>query len=236
MSYYKIEYPTSISPEMLDKDLSNGRYRIQQKMITTDYVNEYSDEETAIWIRYDLQKIIPNKTTRRIRNKNNLFDVSFGKFLISEEVESLFGDYKSIIDFDTTETAKEYLQEDKESNVFNTEMVLVKQNNSLIAIGYFDTGKESMAAILNIYDPAFRNYSLGKYLILLEIEYAKKKSLSYFYPGYISPQNMKYNYKLFVDKNAIELFDRINGKWEPYSDNLVEILDKIIRTRSKLIL
>ncbi|MEJ7659632.1 MAG: hypothetical protein WKG07_08390 [Hymenobacter sp.] len=45
----------------------------------------------------------------------------------------------------------------------------VRAEGHLIAAGIFDQGTRSLAGIVNFYDPDYRKYSLGKYLMLYEI-------------------------------------------------------------------
>ena len=85
----------------------------------------------------------------------------------------------------------------------------------MIAAGFFDLGKMSAAGITCIYHPAYKKYSLGKYLMYLKMAFCKEQQLQYFYPGYVVPGYNSFDYKLEIGKSAIEYFDTYTGKWLP---------------------
>ena len=70
-------------------------------------------------------------------------------------------------------------------SIFDTWVVDVRADGQLIAAGIFDQGTRSLAGIVNFYDPDFRKYSLGKYLMLCKLNYAQRQNLAYYYPGYL---------------------------------------------------
>jgi len=216
MSNYQQKYFQAVTPEMLDKYLSDGWYRIQQKVITTDFIDEVDKSQTVFWLRYDLNRLEENKKIKKIKRQAENFTVNINPFEITEEIEILFQEYRSAIDFDTCETVTDFLLEDGVTNVFNTSMIEIRQDNLLIAAGYFDTGKETVCGILHFYHPEYKKFSLGKYLAILAIDNAKLENRKYYYPGYMSPQNKKFDYKLSFCKDATELFDRSTGQWLPY--------------------
>lgn len=102
-------------------------------------------------------------------------------------------------------------------NVFTTEVLEVRDGNQLIAAGIFDSGARSLAGIMNFYHPAYRKYSLGKYLMLLKINHARQQCKAYYYPGYLVQGYPKFDYKLFPCLAATEVFDATMGQWLPFS-------------------
>ena len=101
-------------------------------------------------------------------------------------------------------------------NVFNTYIIELRDGERLIAAGVFDRGDRSLAGILNFYDPNYRKHSLGKYLLLLKTDYARRLQLDYYYPGYLVCDYPKFDYKLFPCIAATEFFDSVGGRWQPY--------------------
>ena len=85
--------------------------------------------------------------------------------------------------------------------------------DKMIATGFFDVGQESAAGICSIYDPAYRKYSLGKYMIYEKMFYSKSKGFDYFYPGYVVPGYTMFDYKLDIGSTALEYLNRGNGQW-----------------------
>lgn len=223
MAFNETFKPDFLTQEMLDDLLSKAWYRIQQYMITTDLIVNSSHDQLlpVYWIRLNLQKYQRGRTYKKIMAANRRFQVTFKSFQITEETESLFLQYKQCIDFSSTDSVHEYLLGEGESAVFDSQCIEVRDDGKLIAVGYYDNGKKSSAGILNIYHPEYRKYSLGKFLILLKIEEAIRRGQLYYYPGYVCPENERFNYKLFADKNATEVFVRKTKEWLPYNEMII---------------
>jgi leucyl-tRNA---protein transferase len=89
----------------------------------------------------------------------------------------------------------------------------VREGDQLIACGFFDLGESSAAGITSFYDPAYKKYSLGKYLIYKKIEYCKNQGKQYFYPGYFVPGNPHFDYKLSIGHNALHFLALHTNRW-----------------------
>jgi arginine-tRNA-protein transferase len=94
----------------------------------------------------------------------------------------------------------------------------------LIAVGVFDLGENSIAGILNFYDPDYKKFSLSKCLILKKMEFALNSGRDWYYPGYIGYKLPKFDYKLDPGFEAAEILDPFSRHWFPYSPELVEEL------------
>jgi arginine-tRNA-protein transferase len=128
-------------------------------------------------------------------------------------------------------TVKDYLQGGKETTVFQTQLLTIRDGDKLIAAGCYDEAADSLMGILNIYDPAYKKYSLGKVLMLLKLDEAKRLQKTYFYPGYISLHTSKFDYKLFPDLALTELYNRLTDQWLPYMDVDLQLLhDEMVST------
>ena len=244
MIYYHTHAPGYMNGEMLDHYLQYGWYRIQQKMITTDVIiGEDATLMPVFWIRFDLNIYQQHKRSAKIMALNQQFKVNVKPFEITREHEYLFELYKTGIDFQLMDSVKQYLLGDENINVYNTKMIEVRDEEQLIAVGIFDEGKNTIAGILNFYDPAYKKFSPGKFLMLLKLNYAKSRQHLYYYPGYICTRNPKFDYKLFPDKNSTEVFLRNRQQWLPYPavnmnelENMLihnSILEKLIINKSE---
>ena len=100
--------------------------------------------------------------------------------------------------------------------VFNTKVVKIYHEKQLIGAGIFDEGKSSIAGITNIVHPNYTKYALGKYIMLQKYIYAGEQDMLYYYPGYFMPEYPIFNYKLFIDKAATEVYLFVLKKWIPY--------------------
>jgi arginine-tRNA-protein transferase len=202
---------------ILDKYLEAGWYRMGGNIFTTDSFEEFNIVYPVFWLRYKVRDIFLDKHSRSIIKKNKKFVVNIVPFKNSNELESLHDLYFEKIDFLTSFTINELL-EDVDNLIYDTFLIEIRDNEKLIAAGIFDKGQDSIAGIKNIYHPEYFQYSLGKYLMLIKLQYCLQNNIEWYYPGYIAPGHKKFDYKLFVDKNATEVFVHEIKNWISYKE------------------
>jgi arginine-tRNA-protein transferase len=208
----------------LDFCLSKGYFRTQQDLFTCRYVLFEDTLYPVHWLRITLANVTYGKTQLRLFRINEKFSVSVKPFTLTDELETLYARYRASINFDAPESVEACLLGVAIKNSFDTYVVEVRDGTRLIAAGIFDDGARSIAGIMNFYDPAYRKQSLGKYLMLLKINYAQSQHKTYYYPGYIVSNYPKFDYKLFVCESATEVFDDTSGLWLPFSWETVKFL------------
>jgi arginyl-tRNA--protein-N-Asp/Glu arginylyltransferase len=210
-----------IRGEALDFYLSQGYYRMQQNLFTCQFV-PFDDRIYSVhWLRLVLARVEWGPEQRRLMRRNAPLAATIRPFSLRPEYEELYARYRQSIAFDAAPTVDEVLLGGATHNVFNTYAIELHDGNQLVAVGIFDQGHDSLAGILNFYDPAYRQSSLGKYLLLLKAEHARRLQLSYYYPGYLVHDYPKFDYKLFPSTAATEVFDSINGQWQPFAWDMV---------------
>jgi len=229
MIYYQHFYPDAITPELLDAYLSKGWYRIHQMLITTDLIAKDDEFFAVFWLRYRLADYQHSKKSKKLLQACAQFSSSIEPVQFTDELEELFTKYRSQLDFDMSDSARAYLLGDKTENVFPSHLLTIRNNGKLIAAGCYDEAATSLTGILSIYDPAYKKYSLGKVLLLLKLEEALRLQKKYFYPGYVSLHTTKFDYKLFPDLEATEVYNRLLDEWQPYAGaNLQYMYDEMI--------
>lgn len=220
---------------LLDEYLAAGYYRMQHLLFTTHHTQIINTQKAlpVFWVRTPVKNIIENKSAGAIRKKCAGFTVIFNNSKINKEINELYNRYIKIVDFDAAESCRTYLHDPTIENPFHAKMLQVKDGNTLIAVGYYDVGKTSQAGILNFYDPAYKKFSLGKYLMLKKLDYARDNNVAFYYTGYISTETTKFDYKLFPDKMNIEVFLPLEKIWVPFQQmgkaKLAEYFDKYIK-------
>ncbi len=203
----------------LDDYLAAGYYRTQHLLFTTHQTQISSQEKMypVFWLRMPAKDLQESAAAVAIRKKCSAFTFSYHKAKITNKANELYSLYLHSIDFEAAESCSSYLYHPYFENPFNSKMLQINDGKNLIALGYFDLGKHSMAGILNFYDPAYKKYSLGKFLMLKKLDYARAKNLKYYYTGYISTESNKFDYKIFPDKQAVEVFLPKEKIWTPYN-------------------
>jgi len=205
--------PPSLYGAKLDAYLVKGWFRSGQYIYTVATLNIDGALYFPIRIRLPLTGYEFRKSLRKVWNKNKCFKTVIGKAFITPEKEALY--QKFLVRFDTyiSPTLKDSLQEGGETTIYNTFEAAIYEGDKLIAVSFFDLGKNTMASIMGVFDPAYSKYGLGFYTMLVEIAYGKEKGYTYYYPGYVIPGYPKFDYKLRIGQ--VESYDQFNDFWEP---------------------
>ena len=208
----------------LDICLSNGYFRMQQHVFTCQAEFFGNRLCPVLWLRVVLANVRYESKQRRLLRINEKFSVAIKPFVRSEELETLYTVYENSVDFDAPDSVETNLLDGAAQNAFASYVIEVRDGSQLIAAGIFDDGFRSIAGIMNFYHPEYRKYSLGKYLMLLKINYAQTQQKTYYYPGYLVSDYPKFDYKLFPCEAATEVFDSASGRWLPFSWETVAAL------------
>lgn len=217
MIYYQTLYPESLQGELLDRFLAAGWYRIGQSCITTDLILQEGRPIPVFWLRINLSQYRPSRSARRILSRNAGMRCAVVPFEIGEEIEMLYSIYRASIEHQITPTARDYLLQGLPVNPYDTRLIEVRDGSRLIAAGYFDVGEKCSTGILHIFHPEYARQSPGKLIFLREIEWSMARGDEYYYPGYICTETDKFNYKLFADPDATEVFIRPLKRWVPFN-------------------
>ncbi|MCY7357425.1 MAG: arginyl-tRNA--protein transferase [Rudanella sp.] len=209
----------------LDFLLSIGYFRMQQDVFTCRYVQFDGAIHPVYWLRIVLSVVNFGPKQSRLFRINAPYTVTVRPFVLTDEVEMLYAQYRSNINFDTYSTVESCLWNGADTSKFDTYNVQIRDDGKLIAVGIFDNAGQSIAGIMNFYDPDYHRQSLGKYLMLLKTEYARQRGLAYYYPGYIVGNYPKFDFKLFTCEAATEVFDEPCVRWLPFSWETVKVLE-----------
>ncbi len=204
---------------VLDQYLELGFYRMQHIVFTTHHtrLDVAGNSVPVFWLRTLLPQVKEQPSAKAIRKKCNAFSITYKKAIVTAETEELYSLYRESVNFSTSETSRSYLHQFELENPFDSWMVEVRDATRLIAVGYFDKGATAIAGILNFYHPEYHKYSLGKFLILKKMDYAVACNMPWYYTGYISTANTKFDYKLFPDASAVEVYLPLENVWMPYN-------------------
>lgn len=226
MTEPSIYYPEQLKGKQLDAFLERGWYRMFQSLFTTHFITEHDRFYRVFWLRYNLYSVKFERKLQRLMQQNSNFTYVIKKAELTGELESLYAIYKTGINFDPAQSVQQWLFGDSKANVFDTYIVEVRDNGLLIAAGVFDKGEKSIAGIMNFYHPGYKKYSLGKYLMLLKMQYAIANGMQWYYPGYIIFGYSKFDYKLFADKDAAEIYIPELNSWLSYDPSIMDSIEK----------
>ncbi len=215
----------------LDFYLNRGYFRMQQDVFTCQFV-QFNDTIYAVqWLRVRLETVSYGPSQRRLLRINARFSVVVKPFVLTDELRDLYAQYRAAIDFDAPPSIEACLLDGTRRNVFDTQVVEVRDGDRLIAAGIFDNAPRSIMGVMNFYHFDYRKQSLGKFLMLQKMNYALLQKKTFYYPGYVVYEYPKFDYKLFPCLAATEVFDSLSGQWLPFSwDTMTQLSTTLIDT------
>ena len=206
--------PEQLSASELDAYLAQGWFRMGQTIFTTNFVRFQQEIYSTIWLRVLLDQYQPDPTHIKLFKRNANFHTSIQQATITEEKEELYLRYQQSLAFPTSDSLRHLLLNESDSpSIYNTYEVTVHDGDRLIAIGFFDLGETSAEGIVSVYNPNYKKYSLGKYLIYQKIQHCKQLKLRYFYPGYFVPGNPYFDYKLSIGRPVLQFLQLRTQNW-----------------------
>src|SRR6185437_11696852 len=207
-------FPSKLLPGELDNYLSAGWYRMAQCVFTTDFVEMNGLQYNAIWLRINIKTYQPSMTIEKLEKRNRHFRLEIIPFVYNEMYESLYTKYISSVNGERSKTLTDFLFDYSNNNIFNSMAIHLYDGESLVGAGIFDIGKKSAAGISSFFDPAYKKYSIGKYLIYKKVEFCKQNGFDFFYPGYFVPGIKFFDYKLKIGTGSLEFFNMQKKQWK----------------------
>jgi hypothetical protein len=161
----------------------------------------------------------------RIRSKNRNFEMEIADpFVHKKELDNLYDKYLGSIDFDGYSSIEKATFKRGSSNIYQSRAIIIRDGIRIVSCGIFHTGITSAASILHFFDPEYKQFSPGKYLILKTLDYCKLHEMEWYYPGYIIKGNRKMDYKLFLGKEIAQYYhpepDYLSGSWLSFRSDL----------------
>ncbi|CAN5609219.1 hypothetical protein BH10BAC4_BH10BAC4_17470 [soil metagenome] len=213
--FAQVHIPQVLPHADLDAYLSKGWFRMGQTIFTTNFLRVRNEIFSTIWLRMKLDEYEADNTQIKLFKKNAGFRVTINPATLTHEKEDLYAVYKESVPFQASSSLEHLLLSGTAelNSIYTTYEVTVRDGDKLIACGFFDIGGTSAQGITSFYDPAYKKYSLGKYLIYLKIQYCKNVKLHYFYPGYFVPGNPYFDYKLTIGRSTLQFFSVVQEVW-----------------------
>lgn len=206
--------PEKLTLTELDTYLERGWFRMGQSIFTTNFIRFKSNVHSTIWLRVVLDDFLADSIQSKLIKRNARFRTNIQPATLTDEKEDLYTRYRNSLPFQPSDSLRHLLLGQADvPTIYQTFEVTIHHDNQLIAIGFFDMGKTSAAGIISVYDPDYKRYSLGKYLIYLKMNFCKSEMLRYFYPGYFVPDYPFFDYKLTIAGLALQFLQLSSQKW-----------------------
>lgn len=214
--YKALRTSSSIRPEELDQYLSRGWFRKDQRMYTTPFLQEEGYQfRDVIWLRHRLTAFqFPEWFS--IMKHDGQFSIEITDAQPTASHEFLYQTYIDAQRDQRQSSLEAILYGDACETVFNTKMINIHCGEELVAAAFFDLGETSAASIVQFHNPAYTLYGLDKLLFYLAVESAINQGMSFFYTGFFTPGNPRFDHKLEIDKCSLEFYQSIYKAWYPF--------------------
>jgi leucyl-tRNA---protein transferase len=208
-------YASQVSPEQTDQLLAAG-WRHFGRHFYRYNLGLYNFEIRAVYpLRVNLEKFSFSKSQRRVLNKNRDLRSLVRPIEITPEKEALFRRHISRFKDGVPDSLDDFLSEKPAIVPCEALEAGVYEDQKLLAVSFFDVGRESVSSIYGMFDPSVTTRSLGILTMLYEIKYAQETGKKFYYHGYAYEGNSFYDYKKRF--RALEKFDW-NGRWEDFRE------------------
>lgn len=214
----QVHSPETLGPAELDFYLQMGWFRMGQTIFTTNFLSFKNQLYSALWLRVFLPEFATDKTREKLIKLNASFATEIRRASLNPATENLFKEYRKSVSFEASSSIHQLLYGKSALDIYNTYEVNLYDDGKLIACGFFDLGTGSAAGITSFYDPAYKKYSLGKYLIYLKMEFCKELGYQYFYPGYFVPGYSFFDYKLSIGTKSLQFLQLASAQWKPIGE------------------
>lgn len=211
--FVEVHTPDTLAGHDLDTYLERGWFRMGQTIFTTNFAHVKDRILSTIWLRVKLKDYSNDRAHTHLIKRNANFTTSVQPAVLTEEKEMLFARYRQSIPFTVSESLQHLLFGKDVGTIYTTYEVTVHDGEKLIACGFFDLGMDSAEGIVSFYDPEYKKFSLGKYLIYCKIQHSQSLDLEYFYPGYFVPGNPYFDYKLSIGREALQFLQLASNAW-----------------------
>jgi leucyl-tRNA---protein transferase len=215
-------FPIKLSPEEFDAYMAKGFFPSGEALQALSHLIKQImwaiDVKKVYRMRFAIDEIVLHKSHQRVRKQNNKFIVKIETFNeILEEHNNLYQKYLGYIKFSCASTLLENLEVNKtEESAFNRIAISVYDQDKIVALDILYAGAESLASVLCFYDPEYADYSLGKYTMLLAIDYMKLNSYKYYYIGYLVNGDSKFDYKLYLGAESAYVYNNDSDIWDKF--------------------
>lgn len=209
-------FASHVTPRQTDLLLSQGWrhfgehfYRYNLGFYEYEIRNVYA-------LRINLEKFSFSRSHRRILKKNRDLQTVFRPIEITDEKHKLFERHKRRFKHGVPSSLYDFLSPEPAEVPCTALECAVYKAPKLLAVSFFDVGKQSVSSLYAMFEPEEKRRSLGILTMLLEIDFALRNGKKFYYHGYIYEGKSFYDYKKRF--SGLEVFDW-RGNWTDYCDS-----------------
>ncbi len=202
-----------LAPSVFDDFLSKGWRLLGQSLVRHNFSVCRGEICHTVPLRIRLDDFEPSKSQRQLLRRNATLLSKRSPIRFSRQKFQLFDLHIQRLYERQPSSLASFL------NPFSSQVPVQGQewrvyfNKNLIACSFFHIGDRAFSGTYCIFDPAYSQFSLGTYTMLLELLLAKELGKKYYYHGYTYNVPSQFDYKL--NFNALEAMNWESGEWQP---------------------
>lgn len=193
-----------VPPDVFDSLLSKGWRHFGELFYYYHHVEE-PELRHVLPLRVRLKYFHRSKSQRRTWNRNSDLTIELKPLARTTELDALFELHKKRFSHDPPESLGSFLGEDPTINPTDTRQFEIRREGKLLACSFLDIGESSVSSIYAMFHPEESKRRLGIFTMLLEIDWALRNDMSFYYPGYAYQEPSHYDYK--KEFRGLESFD-----------------------------
>jgi arginyl-tRNA--protein-N-Asp/Glu arginylyltransferase len=207
---FQVEW--AATPAQMDEFWATG-WRHFGPLFFRRYFLELDGQLKAIQpLRIALDQFRPSKSQRRVIRRNEDLLTRITPTVIDDPLRDMFAAHVKRFTFNVPPNLESFVGSQPDVVPCENVTLGVYAGQRLVAASFLDLGRAAVSSVYAIFDPAESPRSLGILTMLREIDYARQRGCSFYYPGYACHESSPYDYK----KNflGLEWYDW-HGNWKP---------------------
>lgn len=201
-------YADFVLPEQMDSLWANGWRHFGTHFFRYNVGFLIDDLRFVLPLRIRLKDFSFSRSQRKILGRNKDLQVTISPIDLDEASEVLFHRHKTRFDHAIPESIYNFISHDPTRSPCEANEVRVSKGGELLAVSYFDLGRDSASGIYAMFEPTITDRSLGIFTMLKEIEYSIETGREFYYQGYAYQGPSFYDYKKrFRNTEAFDWYD-----------------------------
>ena len=205
----------------VDKRLYSQLTALGFRRSGSHYYRPHCDHCNAcIPVRLDCREFRPDRSQRRVWNKNRDLTFRLVPAVFTERYYDLYARYigERHADGDMFPPSREQFSSFLVEGATETWFLEMNLGDQLLGLAVIDGLNDGLSAIYTMFDPEQEHRSLGTLAVLWQIDEARRRDLDWVYLGYWISQCRKMNYKTRF--RPLEAFQ--DGHWTPFQPDTPE--------------
>lgn len=202
-----------LHPQLFDDYLATGWRLLGNSMVRHNFSVCRGQMCRAIPLRIRLEGFQFSKSQRQLLRRNAALDVQYGPIHLTDEKIELFERHCLRFDHRRPMSVRSFLGPNAHREPVIGQEFCVYIGGQLAACSFFHLGQDGVSGTYCFFSPAYHEYGLGNFTMLLEIIESQRLGKQYYYHGYCNDVPSGFDYKL--NFNNLEALDWTTGLWNP---------------------